>query len=491
MNENTLCAGAQVIHAGGFLTVSPELAERFRPGDRLVVAGGELLHLPLTQVELAASAVQRAQIAFAGLATLEESCIDSFYEEFAGALADDAVWARIATANASDIRSAQERGRSTTRLVANEKMRQDMIAGLAEWGASPGLRNRTLETVQHPGWTLQLVASGLGVVGFVFEGRPNVLADATGVFRGGNTAVMRIGSDALNTARAIMREALQPALTRAGLPEDSVVLLDSPEHAAGWALFSHSGLSLAVARGSGQAVEQLGSIARQVGTPVSLHGTGGAWMVADDSADPQKLSLAIYHSLDRKVCNTLNTLCLPTARVAELMPIVVAALEARGNGYKLHVEAGSVAYVPESLFQTAIKVRRAGGLVEEMQAEILPPDQLGKEWEWEGTPELTLCVVQDTDQAIALCNTHSPRFVASLLSELPQAHEHFFQTVDAPFVGDGFTRWVDGQYALSRPELGLSNWQFGRLLGRPGILSGDDVYTVRVRVRQSDPHLHR
>ena len=58
-------------------------------------------------------------------------------------------------------------------------------------------------------------------------------------------------------------------------------------------------------------------------------------------------------------------------------------------------------------------------------------------------------------------------------------------------VGNGFTRWVDGQFALDRPELGLSNWEHGRLLGRSGILSGDSVYTVRTRATQSDPDLHR
>ena len=57
--------------------------------------------------------------------------------------------------------------------------------------------------------------------------------------------------------------------------------------------------------------------------------------------------------------------------------------------------------------------------------------------------------------------------------------------------GDGFTRWVDGQYALSRPELGLSNWQHGRLFARGGVLSGDGVFTVRARMRQSDVRLRR
>jgi glutamate-5-semialdehyde dehydrogenase len=53
-------------------------------------------------------------------------------------------------------------------------------------------------------------------------------------------------------------------------------------------------------------------------------------------------------------------------------------------------------------------------------------------------------------------------------------------------VGDAFTRWVDGQLALRKPELGLSNWQYGRLFGRGGILSGDTVYTVRTRYVTTD-----
>jgi glutamate-5-semialdehyde dehydrogenase len=68
-----------------------------------------------------------------------------------------------------------------------------------------------------------------------------------------------------------------------------------------------------------------------------------------------------------------------------------------------------------------------------------------------------------------------------LISEDPEEHARFFAGTEAPFVGDSLTRWVDGQYALSKPELGLTNWQFGRLFGRGGILTGDTVYTIRTR----------
>ena len=73
-------------------------------------------------------------------------------------------------------------------------------------------------------------------------------------------------------------------------------------------------------------------------------------------------------------------------------------------------------------------------------------------------------------EAVALHNRLSPRFMASLISESAAEHDRFFATVDAPFVGDGFTRWVDGQYALGTPELGLANWEHGRILGRGAIL---------------------
>ena len=93
-------------------------------------------------------------------------------------------------------------------------------------------------------------------------------------------------------------------------------------------------------------------------------------------------------------------------------------------------------------------------------------------------------MVDDVAEAVALFNRYSPQFVASLIGEDAAEHERFYAAVNAPFVGDGFTRWVDGQNALNRPELGLSNWQHGRLFARGGVLSGDGVFTVRTRARQ-------
>jgi glutamate-5-semialdehyde dehydrogenase len=147
--------------------------------------------------------------------------------------------------------------------------------------------------------------------------------------------------------------------------------------------------------------------------------------------------------------------------------------------------------VPQELFESTILVRRAHGEVREARAECVSEAALGQEWEWEETPELTLKVIDSVDHGVGLFNRYSPQFIACLISEDADEHARFYRGVNAAFVGNGFTRWVDGQYALARPELGLSNWQHGRLFGRGGVLSGDSVFTVRTRAVQSDPRMGR
>ena len=485
-------------YGGDRVTYVPAgLATAFRRGDRLVVvqSTGALLHVPAVDVALVHKAVDDARRAFTAFAAVDDDAITAFYDAFADRLADDDAFASIATANAADITDAKARQRSTTRLALNAKMRADMITGLRGWRDAAALRDGTVERVEHDGWTVEQRRAPLGVVGFVFEGRPNVFADATGVLRSGNTVVFRIGSDALGTARAIVEHALQPALAAAGLPDGVVRLLDTPSRAAGWALFSHPAVALAVARGSGEAVDQLGAVARQAGIPVSLHGTGGAWIVAGPDADADRFESAVFHSLDRKVCNTLNVCAIVESRAKVLAPRFLAALERasqrRASPAKLHVAFGSEQHVPREWFTRKVTIRRADGTRIEAKAESIALDDLGTEWEWEDSPEVSLVVVPSVEDAVALFNEHSPRLVATLISDSQRAQDWFWRSIEAPFVGDGFTRWVDGQFALDRPELGLSNWQHGRLLARSAVLSGDSVFTVRTRVVQDDPDLHR
>jgi len=322
-----LTAGTAIVVGGDRLVHVPEaLAAAFEPGDALLaLPDGELLHVPAADRTAARHAVDAADRAFRAMGAVSDAQLDDFYRAFADRLADEGSFAPIAAANGQDVESARTRGRSTTRLVLSERMRADMIAGLRGWAEVPSGRGVVDAVVEHDGWRLEQVVDRFGIVAFVFEGRPNVFADACGVLRGGNTVVFRIGSDALGTARAIVTHALEPALAAAGLPSGAASLVDAPSRASGWALFSDPRLALAVARGSGQAVRQLGAVAQQAGNDVSAHGTGGAWMIATSTADRDRFHAAVHRSLDRKVCNTLNTCAIERSRAAELVPVFLDA----------------------------------------------------------------------------------------------------------------------------------------------------------------------
>jgi len=493
----SLTPGMQIPYGGNKIaTVSNDLANSFQSGDRLIViqTTGDLLHVPSKVWDISSATVERAHTAFLEMGSVSDSSISEFFKLFADFLADEERFSLMKNSNDEDVSVAKLKGKSTTRLILNNKMREDMIAGLRLWEKTPSQRGKAKEEITHDGWSVQLMTAGLGVVGFIFEGRPNVFADATGVLRSGNTVVFRIGSDALLTANAIVEHALEPALKESGLPSGSVSLINSAERSAGYAMFSDQRLALAVARGSGPAVAQLGSVAKQSGIPVSLHGTGGAWLMGVRNTNSEHFKAAVYHSLDRKVCNTLNTCCVTKEAAPTLVPEFLSALsdagKIRGASPKLHVTSSADPFIPDT-WRHNVQIERAEGEVSEPQTDLINTDSIGTEWEWENSPEVTLVVVDSIEEAIELCNTYSPQFVVSLVTDDHEQFESFFENINAPFVGNGFTRWVDGQYALNRPELGLSNWQYGRLLGRGGVLSGDSIFTMRTLAIQENPAVTR
>jgi glutamate-5-semialdehyde dehydrogenase len=473
----------KVLIDGHLVEIGEGIAKSFSEGDRLLATPSSgLLLVPKAELDLVRSCVGDALGAFSALSKVEDAQIANFYSSFAKRLEDDDIFSKIRIANDRDVITATGAGRSTTRLVLSDAMRQDMIDAVHIW-ETLATSSAARETVSHDGWSIESHTAPLGVVGFVFEGRPNVFADATGVLRSRNVCVFRIGSDAFDTAQAIMTLAVIPSLADAGLPNGSVVLLPSKTHACAWALFSDRRLSLAVARGSGSSVALLGEIAQQHGIPASLHGTGGAWMVVSTVADLDRLRNVVQHSLDRKVCNTLNTVVMTRANLENnLQPIIdgisIAASQ-RNTHAVLHLDAQVVDVLNRCVVPKTFKI------------ETIEHQSLGTEWEWENSPEISIVVVADTQEAVALFNLYSPSFVLSVLSDDDQEIEDAWLSSNAPFFGDGMTRWVDGQYALRKPELGLSNWQNGRTFARGGILSGDSIFTVRYRVRQIDAFMKR
>lgn len=471
---------AVVLHQGRPVAIPNDVVNSYAEGDKLFVSGdGGLLHVPRATDELVAAAVGRAHSAFSAMRLVDDRAIGRFFSSARRFLADEQIQSEVHRINDEDCHRAHQAGRSTTRLRMDDKMVQAMLDSLDMWSRHPIERRQEIETVHHDGWSATQLRTPLGVVGFVFEGRPNVVIDACGVFVTGNTCVFRIGRDARATARALIDSVIVPALRESGLPDDSIVLIESDEHASGWSLFSQPDLGLAVARGSGKAVEDLGSVARQCGVPISLHGRGGAWMLVGESADAEWLSSVVTNSLDRKVCNTANVICVPRTREADLgnaiAHAVIAAARPRQAVGRIHVVGGESL----DLSQDGLIIQRADRSI------------LSMEWEWENEPEVTLCIVDSFSDAIDLFNEFSPRFAASVVTQDDEERERAWNTLICPFVGNGMSRWVDGQYAFERPELGLSNWEVGVPLGRGAILSGSDISAIRYLATQVRSDLRR
>ena len=184
-----------LIYGGNKVAEIPQhIKENFNDGDfiKVVEKTGEVLHITQAVADLTNTAVQQAVDAFQQMGSISDEQISQFYKQFADYLADDQIWDRVKEANLHDIKRAKELGRSTTRLEANDNLRQGMIEGLKDQLNSAGGRQEVVQSIQHEGWKVDLIKSELGVIGFVFEGRPNVLADATGVLRSGNTVVFQL-----------------------------------------------------------------------------------------------------------------------------------------------------------------------------------------------------------------------------------------------------------------------------------------------------------
>ncbi|HEY3253111.1 MAG TPA: hypothetical protein VGJ91_04150, partial [Polyangiaceae bacterium] len=163
-------------------------------GDRIVPLAelGELVLISKAAAEAAHAAVVRASASLAPLAEASDVAILNFFDGFAARLEDESTFAEIQRANALDVASARARGRATGRLELSPRMRKDMIAGLRVWRHAPARVGEVIERRQGEGYAIERRRAPLGVIAFVFEGRPNVFADAAGVLRNRNAAVFRI-----------------------------------------------------------------------------------------------------------------------------------------------------------------------------------------------------------------------------------------------------------------------------------------------------------
>lgn len=270
--------------------------------------------------------------------------------------------AHILAANAVD---AEQATRTALSEGMVDRLRLDpgritaMVDQLEVLAAMPvPARDRFIRTLADGGRVLERRVP-IGVVGAIFEARPNVPVDlASQVLLARSAVVMRTGAAALSTSACLVENVLVPALSQAGLPADAVQLLRLPGHGAADALLTQPDLiPLVVVRGSGPVTSRLSALGAAAGVQVLSHADGGGVLFIDAAADLELARTLIAQSLDRLgVCNRLNLLLLheqlPAAAVtaidnqlAALGVTVSRAPHAHPLGYEWALDAGHEATV--------------------------------------------------------------------------------------------------------------------------------------------------
>ncbi len=353
----------------------------------------------------------------------------------------------VLTANETDLRAAAEAGLSRGLL---DRLRLDpaRLSAIAEQlhvlldTPRPALE-RELRVLPGGQRVLERRVP-VGVIGAIFEARPNVPIDlASQVLLARSAAVLRTGSAALATSAVLVDEVLAPALAGAGLPPDAVQLLRSAGHGTAEALLTVPDLvPLVVVRGSGPVTRRLSALGTSHGTHVLSHADGGGVLYLHSAADADTAVRLVRESLDRLgVCNRLNLLLVDTALPAAVDTAVRSAL-------------GELAIaVSEAPFTHA----------------------LGYEWALDGAAEatVTLATVAGPEQAAALANRETSGLAATVCTEDSGAAHTFL----GAYSGTGAlwnvsTRIIDGYKLLGVPETGIN---VDRGLGPRGPVTFSDL----------------
>ncbi|SHK90450.1 glutamate-5-semialdehyde dehydrogenase [Pseudonocardia thermophila] len=280
------------------------------------------------------AAAERAAAAAPGVRAAGGPAIDAALRTMAQLIRERAE--RVLAANAEDVVAAEANGmapglldrlRLTPERLADIGTQLEVLAATPE---PPTQREvRTLAT----GERVFERRIPVGVIGAIFEARPNVTVDvASQVLKARSAAVLRTGAAALGSARALVEEIIAPALAANGVPAGAVQLVPVPGHAGADALVGLPDLvPLVVVRGSGEVTRRLSALGAQAGTRVLAHADGGGVLYLDSSADEADVTRLIVESTDRLgVCNRLNLLLIDRPAYDRLWPIAEKALVDRG-----------------------------------------------------------------------------------------------------------------------------------------------------------------
>ncbi|HHQ42846.1 MAG TPA: glutamate-5-semialdehyde dehydrogenase, partial [Chromatiales bacterium] len=279
----------------------------------------------------------RARAAARAMAAAPTAAKDAALEAMAKAIEDQA--ARLAEANARDLEAGRARGLDAAlldRLELTPARIAAMAEGLRQIAALPDPVGEITDLRYRPsGIQVGRMRVPLGVIGIIYESRPNVTADAAGLcLKAGNAAILRGGSEAIHSNRAIAA-CIRAGLEAAGLPADAVQVVETTDRAAVGALLRMEGyVDVIVPRGGRGLIER---VSRESRIPVIKHLDGVCHVYIDDRADPEKAVRVAYNAKTQRygTCNTMETLLVAEGIAPEVLPELArryreAGVELRG-----------------------------------------------------------------------------------------------------------------------------------------------------------------
>jgi glutamate-5-semialdehyde dehydrogenase len=240
----------------------------------------------------------------------------------------------ILAANAKDLAAAKAAGITSAlldRLALDEKRLEGVARGLEDIADLPDPVGRLLDTRTRPnGLVIERVAVPLGVIGIIYESRPNVTADAGGLaIKSGNAAILRGGSESFHSSQALVA-ALRDGLRTVGLPEDSIQLVPTRDRAAVGIMLTMAGaIDIIVPRGGKSLIER---VQRESRLPVIAHLEGLCHTYIDGAADPEKARAIALNAKMRRVsiCGATETLLVDRKVAKTILPPILADLRAAG-----------------------------------------------------------------------------------------------------------------------------------------------------------------
>jgi glutamate-5-semialdehyde dehydrogenase len=373
----------------------------------------------------------------------------------AQALRDDEV--AILAANARDLAAGTDNGLTGAML---DRLRLDparlggIADAVAQVAALPDPVGEVISSSSRPnGLRLSRVRVPIGLIGIIYESRPNVTADAAALcFRSGNAVLLRGGSEAVHSNRAILA-ALATGLASAGAPADAVQLIPTQDRAAVGAMLTAAGLiDMIVPRGGKSLVARVQADAR---VPVLAHLDGICHTYVHSAADPAMAQAIALNAKMRRtgICGAMETLLLDAqfpASAAVLAGLIDSGCELRGDARARAIDS-----------------------------RILPAS--ANDWDCEYLDAvLSVAVVDGLDAALAHIDRHSSSHTDAIITNDASAAERFLDEVDSAIVMvNASTQFADGGEFGLGAEIGIAT---GRLHARgPVALEGLTTYKWQVR----------